>query len=77
MTELTLDITPITPADLSQIEKLDERAFGPGRFTRTAYRLREGLPPVTGMRAEPPSNGTLQRLGQTHADKGKLVCIGF
>ena len=49
MTELTLDIAPITPADLSQIEKLDERAFGPGRFTRTAYRLREGLPPVAGL----------------------------
>ncbi|MDB5642409.1 MAG: hypothetical protein JWN07_1726 [Hyphomicrobiales bacterium] len=46
MTELTLDVTPITPADLSQIEKLDERAFGPGRFTRTAYRLREGVDPV-------------------------------
>jgi predicted N-acetyltransferase YhbS len=46
MTELTLDVTPITPADLPQIEKLDERAFGPGRFTRTAYRLREGVPPA-------------------------------
>jgi predicted N-acetyltransferase YhbS len=46
MTELTLDVTPLTPADLPQIEKLDERAFGPGRFTRTAYRLREGVGPV-------------------------------
>ncbi len=46
MTELTLDVTPLTPADLPHIEKLDERAFGPGRFTRTAYRLREGVGPV-------------------------------
>jgi ribosomal protein S18 acetylase RimI-like enzyme len=46
MTELTLDVTPLTSADLPQIEKLDERAFGPGRFTRTAYRLREGVGPV-------------------------------
>ncbi len=46
MTELTLDVTPLTQADLPQIEKLDERAFGPGRFTRTAYRLREGVGPV-------------------------------
>jgi predicted N-acetyltransferase YhbS len=49
MTELTLDVTPITQADLPQIEKLDERAFGPGRFTRTAYRLREGVPPVSNL----------------------------
>ncbi len=49
MTELTLDVTPITPADLPQIEKLDERAFGPGRFTRTAYRLREGVPPLANL----------------------------
>jgi predicted N-acetyltransferase YhbS len=49
MTELTLDVTPITQADLPQIEKLDERAFGPGRFTRTAYRLREGVPPVANL----------------------------
>jgi predicted N-acetyltransferase YhbS len=49
MTELTLDVTPLTPADLPQIEKLDERAFGPGRFTRTAYRLREGVPPVASL----------------------------
>lgn len=49
MTELTLDITPLTHADLPQIEKLDERAFGPGRFTRTAYRLREGRNPVAAL----------------------------
>jgi predicted N-acetyltransferase YhbS len=41
----TLDLSPLTTADLAQIERLDERAFGPGRFTRTAYRLREGVPP--------------------------------
>ncbi|MDB5595844.1 MAG: GCN5-related N-acetyltransferase [Hyphomicrobiales bacterium] len=49
MTELTLDVAPLNPTDLAQIEKLDERAFGPGRFTRTAYRLREGVPPVASL----------------------------
>lgn len=49
MTELTLDVAPLTHADLPQIEKLDERAFGPGRFTRTAYRLREGMQPVANL----------------------------
>lgn len=49
MTELTLDLAPLSPSDLPQIEKLDERAFGPGRFTRTAYRLREGMAPVASL----------------------------
>ena len=29
-------------ADLSQVAKLEARVYGPGRFARTAYRLREG-----------------------------------
>ncbi|MDB5571164.1 MAG: GCN5-related N-acetyltransferase [Hyphomicrobiales bacterium] len=41
----SLGVRPLHPADLAQIEKLDERAFGPGRFARTAYRLREGVGP--------------------------------
>ena len=39
-----LGLRPLHPSDLPQIEKLDERAFGPGRFARTASRLREGAP---------------------------------
>jgi predicted N-acetyltransferase YhbS len=39
----TLAIAQLTAVDLAAIERLDERAFGPGRFTRTAYRLREGV----------------------------------
>ncbi|MCI0736766.1 MAG: N-acetyltransferase [Beijerinckiaceae bacterium] len=45
MPELSLTLSPQTPADLAAIEKLDERAFGPGRFARSAYRLREGIEP--------------------------------
>ncbi|MFZ5931851.1 MAG: GNAT family N-acetyltransferase [Pseudomonadota bacterium] len=30
------------PVDAGQIEHLLDRAFGPGRFAKTAYRLREG-----------------------------------
>lgn len=40
-----LGLRPLHPSDLAQIDKLDERAFGPGRFARTAYRLREGVGP--------------------------------
>ena len=45
MTDLPLLISALSPADLPQIERLTERAFGPGRFARTAYRLREGILP--------------------------------
>lgn len=41
MIDLAIKFHPLTAADEPQIEKLDERAFGPGRFARTAYRLRE------------------------------------
>lgn len=41
MTELPIAIAPETPADADPIDKLHRRTFGPGRFTRTAFRLRE------------------------------------
>jgi predicted N-acetyltransferase YhbS len=44
MTELSLVIRPELPTDAAAIERLHERAFGPGRFARTAFRLREGAP---------------------------------
>ena len=40
-----LTIRALTASDLPGIAKLDERAFGPGRFAKTAYRLREGVAP--------------------------------
>ncbi|MCZ8316432.1 N-acetyltransferase [Phreatobacter sp.] len=43
MPDLSLDLHPETPADHAAIERLHERAFGPGRFARTAFRLREGV----------------------------------
>jgi predicted N-acetyltransferase YhbS len=45
MTSLPLTIRHELPADAAAIERLHERAFGPGRFARTAFRLREGVPP--------------------------------
>jgi predicted N-acetyltransferase YhbS len=42
MTELSLVIRPEVAADAEAVERLHERAFGPGRFARTAYRIREG-----------------------------------
>jgi predicted N-acetyltransferase YhbS len=42
MSELSLTILPETADDALAIERLHERTFGPGRYARTAYRLREG-----------------------------------
>jgi predicted N-acetyltransferase YhbS len=41
MSELALTIQPETADDAVAIERLHERTFGPGRFARSAYRLRE------------------------------------
>jgi predicted N-acetyltransferase YhbS len=46
VTELSLVIRHELPADSDAIDRLHERAFGPGRFARTAFRLREGAPPL-------------------------------
>lgn len=37
-------VRPAGPDDSADIRGLHARAFGPGRFTRTAYRVREGTP---------------------------------
>ena len=42
MSELSLTITPETAEDASAIDRLHERTFGPGRYARSAYRIREG-----------------------------------
>src|ERR1700761_9011627 len=41
MTDLSLTILPETPQDALAIERLHERTFGPGRYARTAFRIRE------------------------------------
>jgi predicted N-acetyltransferase YhbS len=42
MTELDLTILPETESDALAIQRLHERTFGPGRYARSAYRIREG-----------------------------------
>ena len=41
MNDVALTILPETAADASAIDRLNERTFGPGRYAKTAYRLRE------------------------------------
>ncbi len=42
--DLSLIIAAETPDDAFAIERLHERTFGPGRYAKTAYRLREQVP---------------------------------
>jgi len=41
MDDIALTILPETADDAEAIERLHERIFGPGRYAKTAYRLRE------------------------------------
>jgi predicted N-acetyltransferase YhbS len=41
MNDLALTILPETTDDTPAIDRLNERTFGPGRYAKTAYRLRE------------------------------------
>jgi predicted N-acetyltransferase YhbS len=42
-------IVPEMREHAPQIEALLDQAFGPGRFAKTAYRLREGVDPITAL----------------------------
>lgn len=42
-------LSPQTDADEAAVERLTARVFGPGRYAKTAYRLREGLPAPDGL----------------------------
>jgi predicted N-acetyltransferase YhbS len=41
MTDVALTILPETPGDAPVVARLHQRTFGPGRYAKTAYRLRE------------------------------------
>lgn len=43
MSDLSFTILAETADDAVAIERLHERTFGPGRYAKTAYRIREGV----------------------------------
>ena len=51
MSELTppWQVRAEKPGDGAAIEALNAESFGPGRFAKSAYRLREGVAPVAGL----------------------------
>ena len=46
MQSASLQIKIECPSDAPALSLLSANAFGPGRFARSAYRVREGVPPV-------------------------------
>ncbi len=71
MSELSLTILPETAEDELAIERLHERTFGPGRYARSAYRIREG-------RGHLPALSFTARIGTLLIGSVRLtpVCIG-
>ena len=68
MSELALTISPEKPADAEAVERLHERTFGPGRYARTAYRIREG-------RGHLPSLSFIARIGTLLVGSVRLTPI--
>jgi predicted N-acetyltransferase YhbS len=44
MSPYVIAFRPVTAADLPAIQSLQDQCFGPGRYARAAYRVREGVP---------------------------------
>jgi predicted N-acetyltransferase YhbS len=73
--DATWFIRPERPDDTPLVEALNERAFGPGRFAKSAYRLREGVDPVASLSFVAVKEGSLCgsvrfwpiAIGETHA----------
>jgi predicted N-acetyltransferase YhbS len=55
----TWTIRPERPQDAPLVEALNDRAFGPGRFAKSAYRLREGVDAVGDLSFVAVEEGTL------------------
>ena len=49
MSSSSFEIRLETNGDAETLSRLSAEAFGPGRFARSAYRVREGAPPVASL----------------------------
>ena len=59
MKSQSFEITPENPACADSIETLTAETFGPGRFARTAFRLRENIPHEPELSLTAQNNGEL------------------
>ncbi|MBB6013445.1 putative N-acetyltransferase YhbS [Aquamicrobium lusatiense] len=75
------DVTymPETPAHDPEIDTLNEEAFGPGRFARAAYKIREGGPHERDLSFVGIRNGMViasVRMTPIAAGKGRSLMLG-
>jgi len=59
MTNSTFTLRPQAEGDQIHIDNLLDQAFGPGRYTRTAYRLREGVGDISQLAYVAQSGGKI------------------
>jgi predicted N-acetyltransferase YhbS len=70
---------PEDPAHDPEIDHINEEAFGPGRFTRAAYRIREGGPHERALSFVALHEGGVVasvRLTRVAAGKGRALLLG-
>lgn len=75
------DVTylPETPAHDPEIDFINEEAFGPGRFARAAYKIREGGPHERALSFVATNGGTViasVRMTRIVAGAGKALLLG-
>ena len=73
------EICPERPGDAAQIESLLDEVFGPGRFARTAYRLREGQAPLDALSFVALEDGGLRgsiRFAHVMVGEEKVLFLG-
>ena len=75
------DVTylPETPAHDAEIEHINEEAFGPGRFARAAYKIREGGPHERALSFVAIHDGNViasVRLTRIAAGEGRALLLG-
>jgi len=54
------EIRPEEPGDAPQVEALVAQSFGPGRYAKSAYRLREGVAPESALSFVAVEDGVLK-----------------
>jgi predicted N-acetyltransferase YhbS len=70
---------PETPAHDLEIDSLNEEAFGPGRFARAAYKIREGGPHERALSFVAVRQGSViasVRMTPIAAGKGRSLMLG-
>lgn len=75
------DVTylPESPAHDLEIEAINEEAFGPGRFVRAAYKIREGGPHERALSFVAIHDGAViasVRMTRVAAGKGRALMLG-